>query len=88
MQRQLKLAFDVLGADIGWQIFGDIAQVERKDPQPGERARSMLSGVGGGLRANWPNRLSVRADTGVVVRGDGFAQPGDAFLHMAMSYGF
>jgi len=88
LQRQLKLAFDVLGADIGWQIFGDIAQVERKDPQPGERARSMLSGVGGGLRATWPNRLSVRADTGVVVRGDGFAQPGDAFLHMAMSYGF
>ena len=48
----------------------------------------MLSGVGGGLRASWPNRLSLRADTGVVVRGDGLAQPGDSFLHVAMSYGF
>ena len=66
----------------------DIAQVERNDPQPGERVRTTLSGVGAGLRATWPNRLSLRADTGVVVRGEGYAQPGDAFVHMAMSYGF
>ena len=56
--------------------------------QPGERVRTTLSGVGAGLRALWPNRLSLRADTGVVVRGEGYAQPGDAFVHVAMSYGF
>lgn len=88
LQRPLRLAFNTLGAEVGWQVFGDIAQVERNEPQPGERARTMLSGVGAGLRASWPRRISLRADTGVVVRGDGFAQPGDAFVHMAMSYGF
>jgi hemolysin activation/secretion protein len=88
LQRALRLPFGTLGADIGWQVFGDIAQVERNDPQPGERVRTTLSGVGAGLRALWPNRLSLRADTGVVVRGEGYAQPGDAFVHVAMSYGF
>jgi hemolysin activation/secretion protein len=88
LQRPLRVPFPTLGAEVGWQLFGDVAQVERHEPQPGERARTMLSGVGGGLRAFWSNRFSLRADTGIVVRGDGFAQPGDAFVHMAMSYGF
>ncbi len=88
LQRPLRTVASALGAEIGWQLFGDVAQVERNQALPSERPRTMLSGVGGGLRASWPNRLSLRADTGVVVRGDGLAQPGDSFLHVAMSYGF
>jgi hemolysin activation/secretion protein len=88
VQQPIRAMAAALGAEVGWQYFVDLAQVERHEPQPGERARTMLSGAGAGVRASWPNRLSLRADTGVVVRGDGFAQPGDAFVHVALSYGF
>jgi hemolysin activation/secretion protein len=72
----------------GWQVFLEAGQVRRNDPQPGEPTRTRLAAVGSGLRLLAFDRLSLRADLGVVVRGDGLAERGDRFLHVAATVGF
>jgi hemolysin activation/secretion protein len=72
----------------GWQVFLEAGQVRRNDPQPDEPTRTRLAAVGSGLRLLAFDRMSVRADLGVVVRGDGLAERGDRFLHVAATVGF
>jgi hemolysin activation/secretion protein len=72
----------------GWQVFLEAGQVRRNDPQPRDTTRTRLAAVGSGLRLLAFDRMSVRADLGVVVRGDGLAERGDRFLHVAATVGF
>ncbi|MBU6270269.1 MAG: hypothetical protein KGQ67_03095 [Betaproteobacteria bacterium] len=88
LQSPLRPLQDGMGGDFGWQVFSDLAAVQRNSALAGEKERHLLSSVGGGIRLSWRQRMSLRLDTGVVVQGDGLSVPGDAFLHMAMSYGF
>jgi hemolysin activation/secretion protein len=77
-----------VGLSMGWQVFVEAGQVRRNLVQANETPRTRLAAVGGGLRLLAFDRLSVRTDLGVVVRGDGLALRGDRFLHVAATVGF
>jgi hemolysin activation/secretion protein len=69
-----------------WAAFAEAGEVRRNRPQPSERVRTSLAGAGLGLRLTWRERLALRADLGVVTRGDGLAARGDRFLHLNLSF--
>jgi hemolysin activation/secretion protein len=71
-----------------WVLFAEAGEVRRNLPQPGEKVRTALAGAGLGLRITWSERLALRADLGVVTRGDGLAARGDRFVHFNLSYAF
>jgi hemolysin activation/secretion protein len=87
-QSPVRSLQDAAGTVFGWQLFSDVAAVQRNNALPGEKERHLLSSLGGGIRLSWHQRVSLRLDSGWVVQGDGLSVPGDVFLHMAMSYGF
>jgi hemolysin activation/secretion protein len=72
----------------GWQAYLEAGQLRRNLPQAGEVAKTRLAGIGLGVRLLFADQLSVRADLGVVLRGEGFAARGERFAHMAVNYGF
>ena len=72
----------------GWQTFLEAGQVRRNQPQPSEVRVTRLAAAGLGLRLLAWDRLSLRADLGVVLRGDGLARRGDRFVHAAAAMGF
>jgi hemolysin activation/secretion protein len=71
-----------------WAVFAEAGEVRRNLPQTGEKVRTALAGAGLGLRITWSERLALRADLGVVTRGDGLAARGDRVLHLNLSYAF
>jgi hemolysin activation/secretion protein len=71
-----------------WVMFAEAGEVRRNLPQAGEKVRTALAGAGLGVRVTWSERLALRADLGVVTRGDGLAARGDRFLHLNLSYAF
>jgi len=71
-----------------WAVFAEAGEVRRNLPQTGEKVRTALAGAGLGLRITWSERLALRADLGVVTRGDGPAARGDRVLHLNLSYAF
>lgn len=71
-----------------WVMFAEAGEVRRNLPQAGEKVRTALAGAGLGVRVTWSERLALRADLGVVTRGDGLAPRGDRFLHLNLSYAF
>lgn len=71
-----------------WTVFAEAGEVRRNLPQPGEKVRTTLSAGGLGLRLTWRESLALRADLGVVARGEGLAARGDHFLHVSLSYAF
>jgi hemolysin activation/secretion protein len=72
----------------GWQAFVEAGQLRRNQSQAGEISKVRLAGAGLGVRLVYQDHLTVRADLGVVLRGDNFAERGDRYVHMAASYGF
>ena len=73
-------------ATAAWVLFAEAGEVRRNLAQAGEKVRTTLSGAGLGLRLTWRERLSLRADVGVVARGEGLAARGDHFIHFSASY--
>jgi hemolysin activation/secretion protein len=71
-----------------WAVFAEAGEVRRNLPQPSEKVRTSLAGAGLGVRLTWRESLALRADLGVVTRGDGLAARGDRFLHLNLSYAF
>ncbi|MEI6026264.1 MAG: ShlB/FhaC/HecB family hemolysin secretion/activation protein [Betaproteobacteria bacterium] len=69
-----------------WAVFAEAGEVRRNLPQASEKVRTTLGGAGVGLRLTWRERLALRADLGVVTRGDGLAARGDHFIHFSLSY--
>jgi hemolysin activation/secretion protein len=69
-----------------WTAFAEAGEVRRNLPQASEKVRTTLAGAGLGLRLTWRERLALRADVGVVTRGDGLAARGDHFIHFSLSY--
>ena len=69
-----------------WVLFAEAGEVRRNLAQAGEKVRTTLSGAGLGMRLIWRERLSLRADAGVVARGEGLAARGDHFIHFSASY--
>ena len=69
-----------------WAVFAEAGEVRRRLALPSEKVRTTLSAAGLGVRLTWRERLALRADVGVVARGDGLAQRGDHFVHFSLSY--
>ena len=67
-------------------LFAEAGEVRRNLAQAGEKVRTTLSGAGLGMRLIWRERLSLRADAGVVARGEGLGARGDHFIHFSASY--
>jgi hypothetical protein len=40
------------------------------------------------VRLAWRGQTSLRADAGVVAKGDGIATDGDHFVHVSLSHAF
>jgi hemolysin activation/secretion protein len=81
------LELGALGPVAGaWAVFAEAGVVRRRQALPSEKARTTLSAAGLGVRLTWRERLALRADVGVVARGDGLAQRGDHFVHFSLSY--
>jgi hemolysin activation/secretion protein len=76
------------GLMLGWSAFADIGQVWRNAVQAGDIPKTTLSSVGLGVRGSYRDGLSVRADAGVVTRGQGLAPKGQVFVHVGANYGF
>jgi hemolysin activation/secretion protein len=76
------------GLSWGWQAFAEAGEVRRNKPQAAEKVRTTLSAAGAGLRLAWRGQASLRADAGVVARGDGLAAPGEHFVHVSLAYAF
>jgi hemolysin activation/secretion protein len=76
------------GLSWGWQAFAEAGEVRRNRAQPSEKVRTTLSGAGAGVRLAWRGQTSLRADAGVVAKGDGIATDGDHFVHVSLSHAF
>lgn len=76
------------GLSWGWQAFAEVGEVRRNRAQPSEKVRTTLSGAGAGVRLAWRGQTSLRADAGVVAKGDGIATDGDRFVHVSLSHAF
>lgn len=73
---------------MGWSVFADLGQVRKNLAGPGEEPTTTLASIGLGLRAQLFERISARADAGMVARGQGLAKTGDVYVHVAATYGF
>ena len=71
---------------MGWSVFADLGQVWLNTAN--DTPKTTLSSVGLGLRGSYRDGLSLRADTGIVTRGQGLAPKGQVFVHVGASYGF
>jgi hemolysin activation/secretion protein len=74
------------GLQWGWSAFADWGQVWLNTVN--DIPKITLSSVGLGLRGSYRDGLSVRADAGVVTRGQGLAPKGQVFVHVGANYGF
>ena len=72
----------------GWQVFVEGAQAQRNRPQPEEIVRTTLAGAGVGLRLNWREQFSLRADLGGVAEGAQVARSGEYYVHVSIGYAF
>jgi len=78
-----------LKLDIRLAAFYDAAFLWVQQPQPGQKDKFQLEGVGGGVRAALaPFNLKVHLDQGFALRDSTVTKKGDTFVHFAVEIGF
>lgn len=68
--------------------FFDFANLSRNKPLPGEQEDASIASAGIGVRLGLGDKLSVKADWGIVLDEGGAQREGDSMLHASLSYLF
>ena len=68
--------------------FFDYGRSQRLNPQPGERAREIVSSVGVGWRGQFKNGLQATVDYAYVTNGTPLDPKGDRMLHLSAIWWF